>query len=229
MRLAWIAMGLLACSPAANENPCPSGLCGSNDGGGEAGPEKCQEAWSCTEWKKGADGKYTRTCTDQKACGTTTQKPIEGPVALPDLDMEYYKCNVEPIFDRGCGMMGCHGTEAGRPYKVYSRGRLRHSEQVPAMCLDQGPQDLAKGNGTVMCYGWAPHTQYEWQSNYDNARVFMVGVTDPKQSELVMQPKIGGKAHAGVHLFKEGDADYNTIVAWLGGAKLGSTCDTKGN
>lgn len=218
----------LACSSATNPNPCPTGICG-NPGGPDGSTGGCQEMWSCSAWMKGADGKYSRSCNDTAKCGTSAQKPAEGPVALPDLDVDFYKCNVEPIFDRGCAMMGCHGTETGRAYKIYARGRLRHSETVEPMCLDTMPVDLTKGNGTVMCYGWAPHTQYEWQSNYDNARFFMVGVTDPNQSDLLMQPKVGGKAHAGVHLFKEGDADYTTIAKWLGGAKLGTTCDTKGN
>jgi hypothetical protein len=154
---------------------------------------------------------------------------------LPSLDMDYYKCNVEPIFDRGCAMMGCHGTETGRLFKVYARGRLRHSEQVPNVCPGPNPVDLATGNGTVMCLGWTSHTRAEWQSNYDSARSFAVGITtaNADTSELLAQPlnqAAGGKAHAGVHLFKDKtDQDYQTIKAWITGAALGTTCDSKGN
>lgn len=221
---------------AATTDPCPKGICGSGGSsstsstGGSGG---CVEAWTCTPWVAGDDGMYSRTCTDASACGTELSKPPEGPIALPDLDMEYYKCNVEPIFDRSCSMLGCHGAEKGRAFKVYARGRLRNDEvvsQVPSCPI--GPQTINladEGTGTVMCIGWSPHTQAEWEANYNNARSFMVGLDDPEASELLTQPKVGGKAHAGVHLFAKGDADYEAISSWLGGAKLGQACDTGAN
>lgn len=194
---------------------------------------KCQEAWTCTAWQKGNDGKYTRTCTDSSACGTTAQKPTEGPIALPDLDVDYFKCKVQPIFAHGCGMMGCHGTDVGRPFKVYARGRWRRNETVPQVSsCPIGPQmvNLQKeGSGTVMCVGWSALTQGEWQENYDNARGFAVGLASADDSELLSQPVFGGKAHAGVHLFKKTDPDYQTIRDWLAGSKLGMACNTNGN
>src|SRR5207253_266175 len=108
----------------------------------------------------------------------------------------------EPIFDRGCAMMGCHGTTQGRAFHVFARGRKRNAEvvaQVPTCPV--GPQmvDLDKdGSGTVMCVGWSAHTQEEWQQNYDNSRSMMVGITDPEQCDLLAQPVVGGKAHTGV-------------------------------
>lgn len=235
---------LLACGQAATkDDPCPQGICTGpaptatgtspgTDGGAPGADAGCQEAWACTAWVANGQGQYTRTCTDSAKCGTSANKPSEGPVALPDLDMGFYNCNVEPIFDRGCAMLGCHGTETTRVFKVYARARLRHSEVVPALasCVQSGPQNLAEmGTGTTMCDGWLPHTQTEWQQNYDNARSFYVGMTDPEQSELLTQPKIGGKNHTGVHLFKAADADYQTIKQWLGGAKLAGTCDPDPN
>ncbi len=80
-----------------------------------------------------------------------------------------------------------------------------------------------------MCVGWSPHTPTEWQQNYDNARSFMVGIQNPEDSELLAQPVIGGKAHAGVHLFAKSDTDYQTILKWLNGTKLGSACDPTPN
>jgi hypothetical protein len=130
-------------------------------------------------------------------------------------------------------MLGCHGTEVGRPFKVYARGRLRHPEMVAGAptCPDPSTmRDLAKeGTGTVMCLGWSKHTDAEWQQNYDNARSFMVGVTNPDDSDLLAQPRYQGKAHTGVHLFAKGDPDYQTIAAWLSGAKLGTTCNPSPN
>jgi hypothetical protein len=189
-------------------------------------------------------GQFTRTCTDANKCGTTSGKPPEGPIALPNLDLDFYKCKVEPIFDRGCALLGCHGTEIGRPFKLYARAKLRHSEMVAGAptCpnsstlrdLSKSPTDMngmdrAGGTGTAMCLGWSKHTDAEWQQNYDNARSFMVGLTNADDSDLLAQPVYGGKAHTGVHLFAKTDPQYQTIAQWLGGAKLGTVCDTQGN
>jgi hypothetical protein len=224
----------IGCQPANNANPCPQGICVGGDGGAGGsggsggGGGACVEAWTCSPWASAGGGNYTRTCSDQNACGTTASKPSEGPVTLPALDMSFYRCKVEPILDRGCAMMGCHGTADGdnaRAYRILARGRRRNSQSVPAMCLDSGTQNLSKGSGTVMCYGWTAHTTEEWQKNYDSARALMLGVSNPDDSDLLAQPVVGGKAHTGVHLWAgKSDADYQTIKAWLGGATLPS-CD----
>jgi hypothetical protein len=239
--LVLVAISVIAGCGQAMEKPppCPAGICGTGSGSGGTGPSGssssggCVEAWGCTPWTPIAGGKYTRTCTDADKCGTTADKPPEGPLSLPDLDLDYYKCKVEPIFDRGCAMMGCHGVETGRAFKIYARGRLRHKEMVKQVSTCPiGPQTLDlqdNGSATVMCLGWSPHTAAEWQSNYDISRSFMIGITDPDQSDLIAQPIVGGKAHAGVHLFAKGDADHVTLQAWLGGQKLGSTCDPAPN
>ena len=39
--------------------------------------EACVESWSCTAWSTCSSSIQTRTCTDQNACGTTTNKPPE--------------------------------------------------------------------------------------------------------------------------------------------------------
>ena len=120
----------------ADDGPCPGGICGSGSGAngsggnGSGGNDGCTPQWTCTDWVQGSDGLYTRTCSDDNACGTDASKPPEGPLALPNLDMDYYKCQVEPIVDRLCAHMGCHGTEQGRLYRVYARCRLRNSQIV---------------------------------------------------------------------------------------------------
>ena len=142
----------------------------------------------------------------------------------------------EPILDRGCAFLGCHGTETGRVLQVYARGRLRNNETVPQVSTcPVGPQQVnlqATATGTIMCSGWSAHTPSEWQKNYDSARSFMVGISSAQvdTSDLLAQPVVGGKAHTGVHLWKsKSDPDYQTIAAWLTGATLGQTCDTAGN
>ncbi len=239
---------LAACSSAsAPATPCPMGVCiGPPPGGGDASPGTdgggsdssgggpCTPSWTCTAWST-SDGKtYTRTCTDANKCPGATP-PVES-AALPPLDKDYFACNVEPIFDRGCAFLGCHGTETGRLFQVYARGRLRNNENVPQVSTcPVGPQTVnlqQMGTGTIMCVGWSPHTATEWQKNYDNARSFMVGLSSAEvdSCDLLAQPVVGGKAHTGVHLFKDkNDPDYQTLAKWLSGATLGRTCDTLGN
>jgi hypothetical protein len=226
---------------SSKDDPCPRGICiaGGDDGGGGSsggttpGAGGCTPAWTCTPWNKDASGKYSRSCDDTNKCGVDAGKPPTGPVDLPNLDMDFYKCKVEPIFDRNCSMLGCHGTEVGRPFKIYARGRLRHQEMVPGAptCPDSSTmRDLSKeGSATVMCLGWSKHTTAEWQQNYDNSRSFMVGLTNPDDADLLAQVRYGGRAHTGVHFFAKTDADYKTISDWLSGVKLGTTCDPSPN
>src|SRR5262249_23131153 len=145
---------LTGCSQGGKEtNPeCPDGICGSGSGSGSAATGSsssgggCAEAWTCSPWQQQSDGNFTRTCVDGDQCGTTAGKRPEGRVMLPELDLDYYKCKVEPIFDRSCAMLGCHGTETGRAFKIYARGRLRHKETVQQVSTCPiGPQmvDLA--------------------------------------------------------------------------------------
>ena len=56
-----------------------------------------------------------------------------------------------------------------------------------------------------------------------------IDVTNPDDSLLLREPAKGGLPHAQVKLFSSTDTDYQTIKSWLGGAKLGSTCNTGAN
>lgn len=240
-----LSLATITCGGDDTENatgdPCPQGICGSggsgSGGGGQGGAGSCVEAWSCTPWvTNGSDNNGTRTCADLNNCGTTENKPAES-AALPALDLDYYKCNVEPIFNRGCAHLGCHGTEQERAFRTYARGRLRITGEtwIEPGCLKDGtPFPSEKCIGSIECGCWTlPHSAAEWQRNYDSARGFALdpqgnpipaGMEDT--SELIAQPIVGGKAHANVHLFKAGDPDHTTLKAWLSGAKLGMTCNT---
>ena len=196
----------------------------------------CVEDWLCSSWQTdGVSNAGTRTCVDQNNCGTTDNKPVES-TDLPALDFNYFQCNVEPIFARGCSQLGCHGTEEGRGLKLYSRCRLRVSGEIwyEPGCLSQGtPRNSEDCTGSIECVCWSiPHSPSEWRSNYDSARGFAVkddgtlwDAADLGDSELLIQPVVGGKPHANVHLFTEGDADYTFIMNWLSGSTLGS-CNT---
>jgi hypothetical protein len=212
------------------------GKAGSGGKGGSAGAGSCVEAWVCSSWETdGSSDDATRTCTDQNDCGTSAQKPTEAET-LPALDMNFYKCNVEPIMNRKCSMLGCHGTEQGRALRLYARGRLRITGEMLTdslnSCLSQGmsfPSESCTGSIECRCY-FEPHTQTEWQRNFDSARGFALDaagdpIAAPDDSELIAQPIVGGKAHAGIHLFRRDDADHDKLRRWLSGETL-ATCNT---
>ena len=243
--LAWVALvglGLVgAVSPGCGSSSDSAdgstgtsvGATGSSGTDSSAGSGGCIEAWSCTAWEtSGTDDQATRSCTDGNACGTTEDKPLEA-ATLPALDENFYRCNVEPVLDRKCSQMGCHGTEEGRALRLYARGRLRHAGEpltAPAGCAVPVTTDECIGSLLCKCRG--PKTTTERRKNYDSARAFgldstgsPIAVGSEDTSELISQPVVGGKAHAGIHLFRTDDADYNAIKDWLGGATL-ATCNS---
>lgn len=205
--------------------------------GGAAGAGGCLPAWQCTPWETvgtGDDGH--RVCVDLHDCGAVKDKPVES-VTLPPLDLDYFKCEVEPILDQKCSMLGCHGTEKGRALRIYARGRKRLAGQtlVNPSC---GTGSTASDNcdGATWCLCAAPHTQAEWRKNFDAARGMAldphnepVTSTNADLAELLAQPVVGGKEHAGIHLFKKNDAQYAAIRKWVAGAKLNAACDTGKN
>lgn len=235
-------------SQNATNNPCPNGICGSggmtasssgsaSGSSGTAGGNGCAEAWVCSPWQTdGTSDVGTRTCTDQNNCGTTNTKPSES-ATLPALDLDFYKCNVEPIFNRGCAHMGCHGTETGRALRLYARGRLRITGEIwmePGCLMAGSPVKSENCIGSIECACWTlPHSAAEWRRNFDASRGFGLDATGKPipagmedTSELIAQPIVGGKAHAGVHLFTNGSADHQTLRDWLSGKKLGMACNT---
>jgi hypothetical protein len=123
-------------------------------------------------------------------------------VTLPALDENFYRCNVEPIMDLKCAMLGCHGKEQGRPLRIYARGRLRVTGELLTdtnnACLAQGqmfPTENCIGSIECRCY-FAPHTATEWQRNFDSARGFALDaagapIATPDDSELIAQPIVG--------------------------------------
>jgi hypothetical protein len=171
-------------------------------------------------------------CTDLNACGTTNAKPVEM-ATLPALDVDYYKCEIEPIMDGSCSMLGCHGTD-DRGLRTYSRGRFRNVEEsVPNPCPGGGMTPLVDCIGSIECGCWQyRHTDVEWQRNYDAARGFGLDaqgnpLADTEQSELIQQPmEGGGKAHAGFKMFAAGSPEHTKLKAWLDGTTFGQACQT---
>jgi hypothetical protein len=197
--------------------------------GGAGGGGVCPEQWSCSPWvPNGANA--TRTCTDINGGTTTICKPPET-TALPALNYNYFRCQVQPVLAQSCAMIGCHGDPAARPYSVFARGRNRIHETVTLSwpgCLVTTPQTFDvydRARATVQCWGNMALTQKEWTSNFDQSRVLAIGTTDPSQSELLAQPLIGSSfAHAGMKVFSPGQPAYTAIYTWLDGGTQ-ATCD----
>lgn len=212
------------------------GMTGDDSPGGEAGTG-CAEAWTCTPWQTdGQSDTGTRTCTDANACGTTVMKPVETAV-LPALDAAKYECDVEPIVIRNCSMLGCHGTETGRAYRLYARGRLRITGRTITEpgCLSAGTVSASETCiGGIECKCWTvPQIAEERRRSFDSARGFALDgagqpLADIAQSELLAQPLVGGGfAHAGMSMWSATDADYATVKAWLSGQTRGSACNSQ--
>jgi uncharacterized protein (TIGR03382 family) len=230
-RAALLACLLAGCFDASGPSDCPNKVCGGT--GPDAG-STCKENWVCSSWEAPASSdQATRTCVDKNNIGTTECMPATT-ATLPALDLEYYKCRVSPIFQRGCGQLACHGTDTDHPFRLYTRGRWRNNEMVPnrGSCGEPNGYQYnlqTQGSGTVMCAGWYPHTAAEWKKNFDSARSFMLDVTNPDDSLILREAAKGGLPHAQVKLFGPSDPDYQTIRNWLGGATLGTTCNTGAN
>lgn len=180
------------------------------DSGADAGPppDGCVPDWLCTPWNVVCGDDETRTCTDANACGSDWGRP-PATRALPALDERFFRCRIQPIYDRSCAQVACHGTE-DRPLRTYGRSKWRINPAWRGNHVD-GPPAL---------------TAEEWCRNFSSTRAFAAG--DPASSQLLTQPlspSLGGLAHAGYTLFFDtSDPDYQTIRQWLEGASLPS-CD----
>ena len=201
---------------------------GATTAGATTGSGGCVESWLCTPWDGKGTNNGTRACTDINNCGTMANKPATT-ATLPALDKSYFECDVEPILDAKCSMMGCHGTETGRALRIYSRGKLRDASvplaNTPPPPNNCTPTVLSACIGTNDCHCAGPHAVQEWDRNFDAARGMMLDANgnpipagQVATSDLLAQPVVGGKSHAGVHLFKLNDAEYTVIKNWLTGS-----------
>lgn len=245
--LGWLVGGVLLSAFAVHcggggtgSDPCPNGICSGNVD--MAGTAACTESWVCGPWETAGSGSNagTRTCRDTNNCGTTKGKPTLT-ATLPALDMNYFKCNVQPILDGKCAQLACHGTETDRALRTYARGRLRNNETIPAntasICPAGNPLAIPLDSQCTssiegVCRS-CTHTPTEWQKNFDSARAFALDANlqpipsaNMDTSELIAQPIVGGKVHANIHLFDSGSTDHTTLKNWLTGSTL-ATCNTQ--
>ena len=127
------------------------------------------------------------------------------PQALPDLDVAFHRCRVQPIVDARCSTLACHG-DVRRPFHSFTRNRMR----LVGTNLQRN----------------LPLSAEELQLNYDSA----IGFADPEvpeESWLLLKPldaDAGGYYHRGKELYSAGDVfldvedpDYVTLSAWVSG------------
>jgi hypothetical protein len=258
-RSVWATMALLSASlcalsvscgddeTTAGTQNCSSGICGTggsstttgpSSGGGGSTPS-C--AWLCSPWDTQGNGDMgTRQCVDVDGCADPAAKPSET-ATLPALDENFYRCNVEPVFDAYCGQLACHGAEPdlansnpGRALRTYARGRLRvtdTNEMLNSNC-PSGAIAASSCVGSIECGCWqSPHTPTEWQRNFDAARGMAMNpdgsaLGSPDDSQILTQPlRGGGLAHAGIKIWDTSDPKYIAVRDWINGGTLG-TCGT---
>jgi hypothetical protein len=127
----------------------------------------------------------------------------------PELDEDFFRCNVQPILTRSCSMFACHGN-ARRFFVVYARNRLR------AGIADESERNVFLSDA-------------ELAHNFEAARA-MVNASDPAQSPLLskpLDPSAGGWYHVGGDLPFHGgdpfesaeDPDFLVMQQWVMGAR----------
>jgi hypothetical protein len=136
---------------------------------------------------------------------------------LATLDEPFFRCQVQPIVTKSCGMFLCHG-DAARYYTVFTRNRLRFGLS----------EDERNATMTVV----------ERRYAYDATRAH-VDRDDPAQSLLLLKPldeSAGGYFHGGATEFGQGDVylstdepDYQTLLAWINGATDATDCIEPGS
>lgn len=240
---------------AANGGNAAGGGSGAINAGGVAvaldcgTKTSCNEHWSCTAWQTAqtaasiattlpsGDNAGTRTCSDLCMCGTTTNKPTES-VTLRALDFDFYQCEIEPIFDGSCAQLGCHGSETGHSLRIYARSKLRISGETWTFsgCGASNAKiasDSCIGDNECACWQ-LPHSNREWQRNYDAARGFALDDMGKSFNKIESSPlllnglarKDGGTQHAGAYFYGAADPVYAKLRDWLSGAATG--CVTPG-
>ncbi len=125
------------------------------------------------------------------ACAKAPPEP-----SLEGLDVAYFECNVQPIFDRSCAFPSCHG-DPGRPLFVYSTSKTRI---VANELLGE------------------PLTDDELCSNYHRASAF--ARADGK-SQLITKPSTldaeHSEFHEGNYLFGPADPETSCLEGWMQG------------
>lgn len=123
-------------------------------------------------------------------------------VPYPELDFNQYPVVVQPVIDRSCSSLGCHG-DHNRRLTFYSVDFLRAEPLATGQPLD--PYALSTGEEL-------------W--NYNGLRTRLLDETDAEGSRLVLKcidPELGGILHGDDVIVWDDleDPDYRTLVDWI--------------
>jgi len=145
------------------------------------------------------------------------QSGFDAPLVGAAVDEPYFRCRVQPILTRSCAALACHG-DGRRYYRVFARNRLR-------LAGDESTRNRALADA-------------ERRANFVAAGV-LVDPATPAQSWLLTKPlesTAGGLYHRGALIFDGGnvfttrdDPDFQTLLAWAGGAKEDPACVEPGS
>ena len=140
------------------------------------------------------------------ACALVPLMGCPGPdnpyLPYPEPDFVQYQSTVQPIVDRSCSNLGCHG-ESDRRLTFYSVDFLRAEPTVPGTPLDSDMLTLA---------------EIAW--NYDSLRARLIDEESADGAHLLLKnldPEAGGIVHAdGFVVFATvDDPDYVALRDWI--------------
>lgn len=242
-----LAVTLFACGDEPTD-PCVGGLCtradaGPPDAGSDAGPHT----------DAAIDGGPARDAGPSADAGPVVDGgPVADggpPTCGPDpcrggssaggssLDVDYFDTCVQPILDRGCSSLACHGSrDASRTsFHIYALGRDRIDSAADAPARELLAQLAACGGdpsvrtppqqclADVSCEcGGRGLTPLERSHNFESSR--SVGFDASGRAELLDRPSYGDTDHGNWFFWSPGDPDHETIRLWLSGAGLAPAC-----
>jgi hypothetical protein len=139
------------------------------------------------------------------------------------LDYNQFVCTVEPVIIRRCSYLACHGN-ADHALRIYSAGKLRQS--------DDGTRNGRDGH----------LTDSEVELNFESVSGLLYAANADQRAQPDLQKipllgkplkaSFGGAEHHGVGIFPaypaqtlEADAEWQALVAWVGGKKQPSPVD----
>lgn len=158
--------------------------------------------------------------------GCPAPDPTQGlPQTVPPdqvLDYNAFVCTVQPTLIRRCSYLGCHGNPE-HALRIYSPGKLRignpttRDQRDSGLTADEVERNFESAVGVV-------YTNTVGERQAPSERVLLL--------EKPLAARVGGAEHHGVGIFPawpaqdlQHDAEWNALVAWVGGKKLTQPLD----
>lgn len=151
------------------------------------------------------------------AVGCAQDLRAEAPIAVEALDEPWFRCRVQPVLTKTCGMLACHGSPV-RFFVVYGRNRLRMS-------------DLERDRNAFL-------TDDEGHANWLAAAALVVpgDVGGSLLLQKALDERLGGRWHRGAEIYGGGDVfqsedepEWQALVDWVDGATEDPGCIEPGS